>query len=291
MNGGVGTVLNRIRFVVLVCFAVLLSISLIQSTDAVPPVSEIYASQIDMMNMVVDVVADEIDNVKSGFFSDVHVVSDKFTHIHEFRLFRNIPSTCVDRGYDVVVCKCGHTEKRNFLELVDHSWGNWSIVENPTVLTEGIKVRLCQWCDAQEDGTVERLVRGMNYLGRLKIPSVGINVGLFRQYQDEGGPIVDAWDSAALFSTTSGCTVIGDHNNQGFNAIKRIVPGDIAEIHNIDGNIDAYVCVDVIQGHNTGDYLSDADGNKLYEVYADKLLCYTCNDHWTNITVVVFEKM
>ena len=109
MNGGVGTVLNRIRFVVLVCFAVLLSILLIQSTDAVPPVSEIYASQIDMMNIVVDVVADEIDNVKSGFLSGVHVISDKFTHIHEFRLFRNVPSTCVDRGYDVVVCKCGHT--------------------------------------------------------------------------------------------------------------------------------------------------------------------------------------
>ena len=266
-------------------------IQMISLTDAVPPVSEIYAAQTDFMQTVSQDMISDGQIFADNIIHQINAISDELSHEHEFAKLQTFSPTCETVGYTVYGCRCGQREIADEVDVVDHNWSRWIITVEPTVKTTGEKVRACCWCELEETGIIERLVRGENHIGRLVISSVGINVGLFQQYGDEGGPIVDAWDSAALFNTSTGCTVIGDHNNQGFNAIKRIQVGDMAEIQYLDGNVDVYKCVAVVTGHNNGDYLTDDEGNRLYDVYPDKLVCYTCNDNWKNITVVVFDKV
>lgn len=59
-------------------------------------------------------------------------------------------------------------------------------------------------------------------IGRLTIPSLGINVAL---YASNSQSVVDAADSAACFGFGS-ATVIGDHQDQGFSAIRSSYVGD-----------------------------------------------------------------
>lgn len=55
-------------------------------------------------------------------------------------------------------CKtCGKTEGKTANDT--HSWGTWSIKEEPTVDTEGLKVRSCSDCKKTEQAVIEPLLR------------------------------------------------------------------------------------------------------------------------------------
>lgn len=122
-----------------------------------------------------------------------------------------------------------------------------------------------------------------DFLGRFKIPEVGVDVAC---YYSHAQATVDASDSAAYFYS-SGHVVIGDHNYQGFEAIKACRVGTSATMHSISGTV-TYTCIDVIQGHNTGSTLTDGDYVSIANLYPGALVCYTCNDNPSNITIVFF---
>jgi hypothetical protein len=123
----------------------------------------------------------------------------------------------------------------------------------------------------------------VDYLGRFSVPGVGVNVGC---YESSAQAVADAHDSAAYFDAC-GHTVIADHVNQGFGAIKGCDVGDRAQLTTESG-AESYVCVGSIQGHNTGTALTDGNYTPIDELYPDALVCYTCNDNWQNVTIVFF---
>ena len=123
----------------------------------------------------------------------------------------------------------------------------------------------------------------VNYLGRFTVPAAGVDVAC---YGSSAQAVADANDSAAYFDAC-GHTVIADHVNQGFGAIKGCAIGDRAQLTTEKGE-ETYVCVGSIQGHNTGKELTDENYTPIDELYPDTLVCYTCNDNWQNVTIVFF---
>lgn len=130
----------------------------------------------------------------------------------------------------------------------------------------------------------ERATRGS--LGRLSIPSVGVDVAVFGG-MSQG--IVDAADSAACFGFHGG-TIIGDHNYQGFGRIRSMRVGSYAYFE--DGNTKTrYVCTGKISnGVNTKSDLVNASGGCVCGGAPGGYVLYTCND-WSgrSITIVFLQ--
>ena len=126
-------------------------------------------------------------------------------------------------------------------------------------------------------------VEAAPFVGRFSVPSVSVDVAC---YDSASQATVDAADSAAYFFSC-GHTIIGDHVNQGFSAIKSCSVGTTACLKTENGEA-RYTCVDVIQGHNTGTALTDAAYCSIENLYPGALVCYTCNENWQNVTLVFF---
>ena len=143
----------------------------------------------------------------------------------------------------------------------------------------------CGYC-GEKDHVIKRCAKKSvagGAVGRWSIPSVGVNVACF---DSTAQSVCDAKDSACYF-TLGSQKVIGDHQNQGFGAIKECEVGAVAYM---DAGDDArkYVCTGVIQGHNIETDMTDADGNSIADMNPGGITCYTCNDNWRNITIVFF---
>ena len=126
--------------------------------------------------------------------------------------------------------------------------------------------------------------------GRLVIPSAAVNVALFSDGvgEDEAQirqAICDAEDSAAIYSDGIGI-VIADHNNQAFQLLGEVQPGDRAYILRGE-SILSLECEAIFDGLNSGMGVTDADGipATLYAEY----ICYTCGTDWTNVKIVGFK--
>ncbi|MDD6363375.1 MAG: hypothetical protein PUG18_09050 [Lachnospiraceae bacterium] len=153
------------------------------------------------------------------------------------------------------------------------------------------------WIDGNyynTDGTEYSFDGTLGNVGRLFIPSVGVNVAL--NYVDDNTgdeaaqAICDAEDSAAYMNFSSSDEVwIGDHNFQGFDAIKSVVPGTEAYIKNTDGTITTYTCTEITQATNTGYDLVTADGRSASNINAGGIIMYTCNDDWTSVTATFWQ--
>lgn len=144
------------------------------------------------------------------------------------------------------------------------------------------------------DGSSYSLDGVLGNMGRLFIPGVGINVAL--NYVDDytgdeaAQAICDAEDSAAYMVFSDSDEVwIGDHNYQGFDAIKSVTPGTEAYIKNTDGTITTYICTETAQATNTGYDLVTADGRSASSINAGGIIMYTCNDDWTSVTATFWQ--
>ena len=81
--------------------------------------------------------------------------------------------------------------------------------------------------EVSNETVLEEMANRPGMVGRLVIPSVGVNVALF---SGSDQAIVDAQDSAVYFSAGNSM-VIGDHWNQGFTKIKSCTVGTKAYIY------------------------------------------------------------
>ena len=60
--------------------------------------------------------------------------------------------TCVEEGIRAAICiKCGDTLQESAIPKVDHTWGEWEIVETPTENSSGLKKRTCGVCELVEE--------------------------------------------------------------------------------------------------------------------------------------------
>lgn len=119
-------------------------------------------------------------------------------------------------------------------------------------------------------------------IGRLTIPSLGVNVALFASNSQA---VVDASDSAAYFNFGS-IIIIGDHQNQGFSAIRGAAPGAVAYIDNGQTKR-KLVCTGRSNGTNTGADLLDSSGASVST--RGGYVMYTCNSNWNDVTLAFFS--
>lgn len=118
--------------------------------------------------------------------------------------------------------------------------------------------------------------------GRLRVPSVGINVAVFSVNSQAA---IDALDSAAIYGGNGG-TTIADHQNQGFRAIANCVPGSTVAYIDTPEGTQKYICSVRMTGHNVTTALTDESLNVF--TY-DGLIMYTCRDNSYNIWIVCFD--
>lgn len=120
-------------------------------------------------------------------------------------------------------------------------------------------------------------------IGRLVIPSCSIDVGL---YGSNSQIVCDAEDSACYYMNGEFSHVIADHNNQSFKNLPLVKVGTKASL-NLDSGTINIECVQVLDGHNTGNDLTDNSG-KTVKDKADYIM-YTCKDKWENIKICLFN--
>lgn len=152
----------------------------------------------------------------------------------------------------------------------------------------------CSYCGSQYHSHNYCAQRSVDNgaVGRWSIPSVGVNVAtyFYNSWADDlyiAQAIVDAPDSAILQEWNS-VQVIGDHANQGFNAIKSCSVGSKAYM-DYGTYTQEYVCVEIATGYNppSGD-MTDENGVSIWDRNAGGITCYTCNGNYY-VTLVFFQ--
>lgn len=125
-------------------------------------------------------------------------------------------------------------------------------------------------------------------MGRLYIPSVGVNVAIYGDYTQE---TVDREDSAAYLygETKYGQEIIADHVHQGFSGIKKAIPGSTTLYIDFGEYQTHYICVDNFKGYNTGNDLTNLNGTSITGQNNNGLCLYTCNSDGT-ITITFWQR-
>lgn len=133
----------------------------------------------------------------------------------------------------------------------------------------------------------EQAERGI--YARLYIYSLGVDVALF--YPSDLNKLqyyVDQKDSAALFDWSNNNVVIADHNYQGFDKIKKAVPGKtVAYIAKPYETVKLKCVAKIPEAFKTGTGLVCRDGTSILDSYSGKYVMYTCNSSSANSTVTV----
>lgn len=130
-----------------------------------------------------------------------------------------------------------------------------------------------------------------DFYGRLRIPAAGIDVALYQDFTQEA---CDRKDSACTYpdNCETGTPFVADHNHQAFSNLKNVVAGDVAEVTTKTGSVISYVCVGVIDGHNTVSGIPyDIVDAEYAPVYGSAdMITYTCKENWQNIRIVKWNK-
>ena len=123
-----------------------------------------------------------------------------------------------------------------------------------------------------------------NYYGRLIIPDVGIDVALYSGAQQY---ITDRQDSANIFAmSVFNGLYISDHKSQEFGKLLNVQVGMRGYLHTASGYKLNIVCVDVLDGHNTGRYIVDENGNTNLD---GDYLMYTCRSGIYDIRICLWK--
>lgn len=140
--------------------------------------------------------------------------------------------------------------------------------------------------ETQTEPQKETVQADASYYGRLHIPSVGINVAL---YKGNSQAITDRADSANIFSNGSySGKAIADHNNQEFSKLFGVQVGTQGYIELADGGTINIQCIDVLNGYNFGVDIVDEYCIGVMD-RADYTM-YTCLDSWENVRICLWNK-
>jgi len=140
--------------------------------------------------------------------------------------------------------------------------------------------------------TIKNTKDKLGSMGRLYIPSVHLNVGVYHAnvLGDENynaQTIVDRKDSAAYYKLGNQY-IIADHNYQGFNKLISVASGAKAYIKKSDGTVAVYKLKRKFEGRNTSADLTDAKGTSIQDMEAG-LVMYTCYKSEKIIMVTLWE--
>lgn len=78
-------------------------------------------------------------------------------HTHCYTVSVIAPS-CTAGGYTEHICQCGERFTAEETAALGHSWGQWTVVKEPTAEEEGLRQHKCWNCEAIEEKTIEKVV-------------------------------------------------------------------------------------------------------------------------------------
>ena len=68
-----------------------------------------------------------------------------------------VAATCTNKGYTLHKCSCGSSYTSDETAALGHSWGNWTVVTQPTTQQEGKQTRTCSRCGATESQSIPKV--------------------------------------------------------------------------------------------------------------------------------------
>lgn len=169
--------------------------------------------------------------------------------------------TCLEDGVVTRHCtQCGILLDSYEKNATGHVAGDWYTVQSPAPWSDGIQQRCCVYCgEVMDEATLSYTSVVMNdinnrgAIGRLNIPSLGIDVALFASNSQY---ICDCEDSANYFYY-NGAYMICDHNYQGFSPLEWVSCGTAIYITTEYGTSTYYV---------TGSDYALYNAGRLYDV-------------------------
>ena len=77
-------------------------------------------------------------------------------HTHSYTSTK-VAATCTNKGYTLHKCSCGSSYSTDETAALGHSWGNWTVVTQPTTQQEGSESRSCSRCGATESQSIPKV--------------------------------------------------------------------------------------------------------------------------------------
>ena len=73
--------------------------------------------------------------------------------------------TCTSVGFTTYTCDCGDSYVDNYVDMSEHSFGEWITVNEPTTSAEGLKERFCSACGERETEAIAKKTfsEGLSY--------------------------------------------------------------------------------------------------------------------------------
>ena len=69
-----------------------------------------------------------------------------------------VDPTCTEQGYTIHTCSvCQHTKKDSYVDANGHSYDDWIIDKEATILSEGSKHRVCSVCQHEETQVIDKV--------------------------------------------------------------------------------------------------------------------------------------
>ena len=78
------------------------------------------------------------------------------SHTHSYTSTK-VAATCTNKGYTLHKCSCGSSYTSDETAALGHSWGNWTVVTQPTTQQEGKQTRTCSRCGATESQSIPKV--------------------------------------------------------------------------------------------------------------------------------------
>ena len=78
------------------------------------------------------------------------------SHTHSYTSTK-VAATCTKGGYTLHKCSCGKSYTDNETAALGHSWGDWTVVTQPTTQQEGKQIRTCSRCGATESQSIPKV--------------------------------------------------------------------------------------------------------------------------------------
>ena len=77
-------------------------------------------------------------------------------HTHSYTSTK-VAATCTNKGYTLHKCSCGSSYTSDETAALGHSWGNWTVVTQPTTQQEGKQTRTCSRCGATDSQSIPKV--------------------------------------------------------------------------------------------------------------------------------------
>lgn len=87
------------------------------------------------------------------FLCSFSVIAFAEEHVHQYKA-TPVYATCIEQGYTLYVCECGDSYKDAFVNPTGHHYGGWDVAQKATCTTEGVYVRVCKDCKAEQTKSI-----------------------------------------------------------------------------------------------------------------------------------------